>query len=64
MNRLKLYIELEKPGEVKIDKNKMHSCLTWEVDAKIEEEDSSIMASKLSSGWTVSWKRHNNYFYY
>ena len=41
----------------------MYGCLMQEVYGKIRQEDSLIITSKLSTGWTTSWKRLNNYIY-
>ena len=55
MDKLKPYIDVQKqkavkPGEESVDKNKTHTCLTQEVDAKIGQEYSPLITSKSSSG--------------
>ena len=69
VDRLKSYIEVqkqtvEKQVEEKVNNNKTLSDSEQEINTRNKKEDSPMINTKTRSGRTVSWKKHNEYYYY
>ena len=67
MERLKPYIEVqkqivEKKVEEKMNKNEMLSDSEQEINAR-NKKDFPMIHTKSCSGRTVSWMKHNEYYY-
>ena len=69
VDRLKPYIKVqkqivEKQVEEKMNNRKTLSDSEQEINARNKTEDSPMINTKSRSGRTVSWKKHNEYYYY
>ena len=68
VDRLKPYIEVqkqivEKQVEEKMNNNETLSDSEQEINARNKKEDTPMINTKSRSGRTVSWKKHNEYYY-